>query len=186
MITADDCYRVLSIPFLDRKRCGRITASVLSAIHTGQLAAHETTDHDHTWFHDPCLAAPELTSFVAACSVPARLGMQVIRPRHTMLVHRDDHYLSTRISSIVVALLPYDQIPSTHWYAAETDTEPAVTATWRKWEPKLLNIQQWHGGISVQDRHRVTLQISLAASFETVIDFIRARRLFGDYACDLA
>lgn len=80
MITADDCYRVLSIPFLDRKRCGRITASVLSAIHTGQLAAHETTDHDHTWFHDPCLAA----------------------------------------------------------------------------------------------------------SFETVIDFIRARRLFGDYACDLA
>lgn len=181
----DNCYRDLEIPFLDHDICIRLQKLAIAALRDNSYEGYEWTHFDHLHFKKVGDAVPEINDWLSTCAVPARPIIYLLPPNITMPVHTDTEYTHVRQSTIAMPLIPEEGIADTHWYESTTSTEPAVTARWSVFSPKLLNIALPHGGIRTGNGWRCSLQISLAAAYEDLVSMISVGKLFDGYRCSI-
>ena len=175
-------YRDLVIPFFSEELCDRATHIILEAMSSGKTFGHVHSDSDHLSFYDLKNDLPEMVGLMDACSIPADAMVFILPPNVVMPVHMDDFY-DHRQSTIAIPLHPNTGYAGTNWYETLDSVDPVMTASWELYQPKLLNIRIPHGGIKTGHDHRLTIQISLHGSFETVLDLVEKGSLFRGYPC---
>ena len=185
MLRHDDCYRSVKVGFLSTDLLTAIGVAATAAIAQGRYTEHEHSHIDKLHFFSVRDEFPVLNDYMADCTVPCRIGVQLLPPNIVMPVHVDDRYLENRQTCIATSLFPDHDIPSTNWYEAEGDLgRPVVTARWSLHDSKLLNIQRWHGGIATDDRWRGMLHCNFSNSFAEIAALIDQGLLFKNHACD--
>lgn len=186
-VLARDSYRDLRLSCLTTDLLSLIAERALAAQQRGEIIDHEWSWADKLNFFPGWRDIAALHDIMADCRIPCRVGVQLLAPKVLMPVHIDASHAGWRSCSIATILWPQQAIPSTYWYnSLESPVdEPAVTATWRPHQSKLLNVMTPHGGIRVGDQWRITLQISFGTSFAETVALIEQKQLWKTIDCSL-
>ena len=178
----EEYYLDLNIPFFTDALVDRLSDHANIAISTNQF--HTYSGYTSTEkFVNIVSKEPTLKELIDSCNCKANITMMLLNPWFAMDIHIDDYYLDVRKTAILLPIIPEFDIANTNYYETKHDKHPFLTVSWKKGQPKILNVEtHWHNVVN-NAYWRGMLQISLDKTYYEVCDMIKTNTLFNGINC---